>query len=120
MQSRDWTGICGCFSYSAGQVAGVSLNRTEQRLFDYVERHPEERHFWFGKVQRIAGELPDPHAAATRLEVELWNYYRERAGVAAELREAAQREGLARTSMKNLAEYLMRLWVAPKLKKKNP
>jgi len=94
----------------------MSLNRTEQRLFDYVERHLEERHYWQNKVQRIAAGNVDPHAAAHQLEAELWHYYRERAGVVAEFKEVAQREGLARTSMKNLAEYLIRLWVAPKPK----
>lgn len=95
----------------------MSLNRTEQRLFDYVERHPEERHFWVNKVQGIVAGTENPHGAATRLEAELWHYYRERSGVVREFQETAQREGLARTSMRNLAEYWLRLWVAPRPKK---
>ena len=32
-------------------------------------------------------------------------------------KDAARHEGLQRTSMKNLAEHLLRLWVAPRPKK---
>jgi len=111
------TGICGCFSTVAKQVGDVSLNRTEQRLFDYVQRHAEERHYWQTKVQSIAAAVGDRHAAASRLDAELCYYHRERSGVVPELRDAAVREGLARTSMKNLAEYLLRLWAPPPLKR---
>ena len=98
----------------------MSLNRTEQRVFDYVRGHPEERQYWQNKVQSIAGGVEDPHAATLRLEVELWHYYKERSGVVPELREAAAREGLARTSLKNLAEHMLRLWVALRPKKSAP
>ena len=96
----------------------MSLNRTEQRVFDYVLGHPEERQYWQNKVQSIAAEVTDPHAAAARIEVELWYYYKERSGVVPAFKEAAQREGMARTSMKNLSEHLLRQWVAPKPKRK--
>ena len=98
----------------------MSLNRTEQRLFDYVQRHAEERQYWQTKVQSIAAGEGDRHAAATRLDAELWYYHRERSGVVPELRDAAHREGFARTSMKNLAEYLLRLWAPPPPKKPAP
>jgi hypothetical protein len=111
-----WTGVCGCFSALAGHVGGVSLNRTEQRVFDYILGHPEERQYWQNKVQSIAAGLPDPHAAALRIEAELWRYYTERSGVVPALRDHARHEGPGRTSMKNLAEHLHRLWVAPKPK----
>ena len=52
------------------------------------------------------------------LEKELWNYYVERSAVA-RLSEAVQIEGLQRTSMKNLAELLMRLWMEPRPKERN-
>lgn len=91
----------------------MSLNRTEQRLFDYMLKHAEERQYWQHKVQRIAAGEPDRHAAAHRLDAELWHYHRERIGVVPELRDAAGREGTARTSLKNLAEYLLRLWAPP-------
>ena len=98
----------------------MSLNRSEQRIFDYIGSNPEERHYWQNKVQTIARDVVDPHLAAGRIDAELWNYYRERSGVVPELRAAAQREGSARTSMKNLAEYLLRLWVAPRPKPTAP
>jgi len=112
-----WAGISGCFSGDAEQVGRVSLNRTEQRVFDYIQGHAEERHYWQNKVQSIAAALVEPHAAAHRLESELWHYYKERSAVVRDFRDAVAREGLARTSMKNLAEHFLRLWVAPRPKK---
>lgn len=87
----------------------MSLNRSEQMTFDYVQSQPEERRFWIDKV-RAAGALADPHAAAVRLEADLWEYYRERASVVPNFRAVAAREGMARVSMRNLAEHLLRLW----------
>ena len=110
-----WTGVCGCFSALAGHVGGVSLNRTELRVFDYIQGHPEERQYWQNKVQSIAAG-GDTHVAASRLEGELWHYYKERSAVVPAIRDAVAREGLARTSMKNLAEHFLRLWVAPRPK----
>jgi hypothetical protein len=95
----------------------MSLNRSEQRLFDYVQAHPEERHHWEAKVRNIDAAMRDPHAAANRLESELWRYYQERNSVVPALREVALREGMQKTSMKNLAEYLLRLWAPPRIKK---
>jgi hypothetical protein len=43
----------------------------------------------------------------------------ERSGVVPAFREAIAHEGAQRTSMKNLAELALRLWVEPK-PKKNP
>jgi hypothetical protein len=96
----------------------MSLNRSEQRVFDYLQGHPEERHFWQSKVQTVCRTINDDHAAATRLDAELWRYYEERSGVAEPFKSAARQEGLKRTSMKNLAELLIRLWIEPKPKKK--
>lgn len=98
----------------------MSLNRNEQRVFDYIQSHAEERQYWLGKVQNFDAAIPDPHVAATKLETELWRYYQERSEVVREFREVAQREGLQRTSMRNLAEYLLRLWSPPKAKKSAP
>ena len=92
----------------------MSLNRSEQMLCDYVESHPEEKQFWVEKVTARAKEERDPHVAAAQLAEELWLYFEERSRVAAPFVTVAQREGLRRTSMKNLAEYWLRLWVAPK------
>jgi hypothetical protein len=96
----------------------VSLNPAEQRVFDYLQTRPDEGRFWREKVRTI-GALPDsPEAIATRLERELWGYYQERSSTASPFREAAQREGKARVSMRNLAELLLRLWTEPRAKKK--
>lgn len=96
----------------------MSLNRCEQRIFDYWQRHRDERQFWQDKVQSVARSSVDDHAAAARLEPELWRYYTERSAVAAPFRDAVRHEGLQRTSMKNLAELLLRLWTEPRPKKK--
>ncbi|MSU24209.1 MAG: hypothetical protein EXS32_10355 [Opitutus sp.] len=96
----------------------MSLNRCEQRVFDYWQNHRDERQFWQEKVRGVAKTVPDEPAAVVRLEGELWRYYEERSAVAAPFREAAQLEGLRRTSMKNLAELLLRLWVEPRPAKK--
>jgi hypothetical protein len=96
----------------------MSLNRSEQRIFDYVQGHPDERHFWVAKVQSVCSRSGGDAAAVAQLEVELWLYYKERCGVVPSFQEAARSEGLHRTSMKNLAELLLRLWVEPRPKKK--
>ena len=96
----------------------MSLNRCEQRVFDYLQRHPDERHYWQGKFQRVAKAASDEHIAVEQLEPELWRYYAERSAVAAPFKEAVQHEGLHRTSMKNLTELLIRLWMEPRPKKK--
>ena len=98
----------------------MSLNRCEQRVFDYWERHRDERQFWVEKVRGAVKITPDPHGAATQLDAELWRYYLERSGVVKEFREAVGHEGAQRTSMKNLAELLIRLWTEPRPKKKSP
>jgi hypothetical protein len=98
----------------------VSLNRSEQITFDYLQGHPEERRHWQDKVQGAVKAAPDEHAAALRLEGDLWAYYVERSGVAEPFRGLAAREGLGRMSMRNLADHLIRLWTAPRPKKKPP
>jgi hypothetical protein len=93
----------------------MSLNRSEQRVFDYLQSQVDERHFWIAKVQKTSRACGESSAEAARvLENDLWAYYLERSGVVKAFRDAAQREGLQRTSMKNLAELLLRLWVEPK------
>lgn len=97
----------------------MSLNRCEQRVFDYLQRHPDERHYWQGKFQRVAKATSDERIAIEQLEPDLWRYYEERSLVAEPFKEAAKHEGLRRTSMKNLTELLARLWLeqVPKAKK---
>jgi hypothetical protein len=96
----------------------VSLNRSEQRVYDYLQGHPEERHYWISKVQIVCRNLPDAHQAAARIEMDLWRYYEERSAVVSPFKEAAKVEGLRRTSMRNLSELLIRLWIEPRPKKK--
>lgn len=99
-------------------MTGVSLNRSEQMIFDYLEVNPDERHFWKEKVQAAEKNAPDVHEVSRYLETELWAYLVERSAVVSPFREEAAREGLPRTSMQNLADHLLRLWTAPRAKKK--
>ncbi|MEY3774631.1 MAG: hypothetical protein RLZZ129_1411 [Verrucomicrobiota bacterium] len=96
----------------------MSLNRAEQMIFDYLRQHPDERQHWETKVRAAAKSAPDDQVAAAGLQGELWRYYLERSEVVAAFREAVQREGRQRTSMRNLAEYLIRLWTPPRPKRK--
>ena len=97
----------------------MSLNRCEQRVYDYLQRHPDERHYWQGKFQRLSKAAEDERIAIEQLEPELWRYYAERSTVVSSFKEAVATEGISRTSMKNLAELLMRLWTEPRPKKKS-
>ena len=120
MQGRGWYRFCDCFSESGAHVGKMSLNQCEQRVFDYLQSHPDERHYWQGKFQRLAKQANEERIAIEQVEPELWHYYKERSAVASPFKEAAAVEGLRRISMKNLAELLMRLWVEPRPKKKQP
>jgi hypothetical protein len=95
----------------------MSLNRTEQMVLDYLQSHSEERHYWLEKVRRTSASSADEHEIASSLERDLWSYFEERSAVAEPFKGVARREGIKRTSMRNLAEYLLRLW-APRAKKK--
>jgi hypothetical protein len=100
-------------------VSAVSLNRCEQRIFDYLQAQPEERRHWQRKIQTAAKEGSAANAVS-RLEGELWRYYLERSAVATPFRDAARHEGLHRTSMRNLAELLIRLWTEPPARARPP
>lgn len=112
-----FTRLCGCYSGLSLQVAGMSLNPSEQMVFDYVQSHPEERQYWIEKVRKTCRQSADDHGAVLVLEPELWRYFEERSAVASPFREVAQRQGVRRTSMKNLAEHWVRLWTPPRAKK---
>ena len=120
LQRRRKPGFAVVSRTARNSLARVSLNRCEQRLFDYLHAHKEERHFWQGKLHVAVKESDDQHIAAVRLESELWRYYVERSEVAAPFKEAVRHEGLRRTSMRNLAELLIRLWTEPRPKKRPP
>ncbi|MCX6956383.1 MAG: hypothetical protein NTV51_29970 [Verrucomicrobia bacterium] len=96
----------------------MSLNRSEQRIFDYWQGHRGERQFWEDKVRALAKSVPDEHVAAAKLDTELWRYYEERCGVVPAFKDAVRHEGMQRISMKNLAELILRLWLEPRPKKK--
>lgn len=117
-QRRRRTGFAVVLGGTARRVMAVSLNRCEQRLYDYLLAHKEERHFWQGKLQGLVKASADEHVASVVLEAELWRYYVERSEVAAPFRDAVRQEGLRRTSMRNLAELLIRLWTEPRPKRK--
>lgn len=113
-------GFSVVFGGTGRRVGGVSLNRSEQQLYDYVQKSPEERRHWEYKTRILAANTPDVHEAARLLDAELWQYYLERAGVLPEFKRAVQREGTRRISMKNLAEYLLRLWGPVRVAKRPP
>ncbi|GAB5561444.1 MAG: hypothetical protein SynsKO_30910 [Synoicihabitans sp.] len=96
----------------------MSLNRNEQLVCDYVDENPEELRYWQDKVKAVVAEERDRHVAAGLLAESLSDYFGERASVVAVFRELAEGEGVRPTSLKNLAEYWIRLWAPPPPKKK--
>lgn len=95
----------------------MSLNRCEQTLYDYVKGHAEERQHWQHKVRAILADLVEAPRAVDRIDSELWRYYEERSAVVPSFGGTERVGGLRRTSMKNLAELLIRLWTEPKPRK---
>ena len=95
----------------------MSLNRFEQAIFEYLQSHPEEGRHWENKVAARAarGEL-----RASVLVEELDDYVRERAVHTEPFRGWAARGGVQRSSLLNLAEYLIRRWGPPVTKRKPP
>jgi hypothetical protein len=87
----------------------MSLNRYEQTLFDYWEKHPDERRHWHAKVTEATRAASEPGAVARGLERELWDHFVERAPHVPALR-AIGAVGLRRVSLLNLAEHIIRLW----------
>eukprot|EP01035_Chromulina_nebulosa_P034047 gene34047-45638_t len=68
MQRRGDARICSCFSSEATHGGGMSLNRCEQRIFDYWQGHVSERQFWQEKVRGLAKSTGDDFIAAARLD----------------------------------------------------
>ena len=92
----------------------MSLNRHEQAVFDYWDKHIDERRHWQAKVAGLThGPAPDARA----LERELWDYFVERIPHVAGLREL-HAGGPRRVSLLNLAEHVIRLWGPPPKPKK--
>jgi hypothetical protein len=95
----------------------MSLNRYEQTLYDYVKGHADERQHWQHKVRAILADSAEIPGAVARIDSELWRYYEERSSVVPAFGGTERAAGLRRTSMKNLAELLIRLWTEPKPRK---
>ena len=95
----------------------MSLNRSEQMLYDYVQANKDERQHLQHKVQAIVAGSAEIPGAVARIDSELWRYYMERSSVTPAFVAAARVYGLKRTSMKNLAELLVRMWTESKPKK---
>jgi len=91
----------------------MALNHTEQRLFDYIQKNLEERHFWEQKVRALAAAHNDDFASGAALDVEIRSYVIERVRVVKSLSDMP-----VGISMRNLAEYLLRVWAPPRPKKK--
>jgi hypothetical protein len=87
----------------------MSLNKYEQTLFDYIDRHAEERRYWHAKIQEATRCSGDRGCVARDLEREMWDYYRERSQQVPVLRDLNS-DGLKRVSLLNLTEYLLRVW----------
>jgi hypothetical protein len=119
MQCHDKPRVYHCSLQFPEHVGAVSLNRSEQILYDYVQGQRDERHYWQTKVQSFVRESMEISAAVARLDSELWRYYLERSEVVPTLVADARAHGVKRTSMKNLAEYLVRIWAPPPPKKPN-
>lgn len=94
----------------------MSLNRTEAQLFDYLQRHPEERQFILYKVRECA-KAPSNDQAANLLTDELSQYYKERCQVVGDFSSAPLLAGAAKLSLRNLSEYLLRVWGPVRSKK---
>lgn len=92
----------------------MSLNRYEQAVFDYLQTHPEELRHWENKVAGRAARGTLPAAA---LADELFDYVRERGAHTEPFRGWLERGGVPRSSLLNLAEYLLRIWGPPVTKK---
>ena len=109
--------VCSCYYGRWLHRGGVSLNRREQQLFEYIGANRDERQFWEYKVRGFDAKLSDRSEAAHLIERELWRYYVERSAVVPQFKQLVEREGLCRVSMRNLAEYLLRVWGAPRAKR---
>jgi len=91
----------------------MALNQIEQRLFDYMQRNLDERLFWEQKVRALAAAHADDFAAGAAIDAEIRAYVIERVGVVKTLSDMP-----AGISMRNLAEYLLRVWAPSRPKKK--
>ncbi len=99
---------------------GMSLNRSEQIVFDYLKAHHDERQYWQDKVRSFVTGNSDFANAVLRIDSELWRYYLERSSVIPGFDALSGSAPVRRLSMKNLAELLVRLWTDPKPRRTPP
>ncbi len=99
----------------------MSLNASEQMVFDYLRANPDEESFWRHKLGRLAAEGTDEHAISMAVAEALGEYYEERASVLPHFREdRARSRSDRRVSMRNLADHLIRLWTESRRKQPRP
>ena len=96
----------------------MSLNRSEQLLYDYVRTTAMRDTTWH-KVRAIVAGAHGAAQGGNQLDSELWRYLEERSA-GSRLFAAVPLRAPERTSMKNLAEYLVRLWTQPRPAKPAP
>lgn len=96
----------------------MSLNRSAQIIYDYIRSHPDEDRHWREKAGLIATQSPDHHIAASTIVSSLRDYCEERAGSLSQFRDLRQIGGFDRSTLRPLAELLVRLWGPPPKKKK--
>ncbi len=96
----------------------MSLNRYEQMLLDYVQSHPDEKHYWKERVLEI-DKLPLlREQIVIELNGQLWSYFEERSRHESPFKDIVMHEGSGKISMLNLSEYLLATWTPPKPQKK--
>ncbi len=89
--------------------AGVSLNRYEQLLLDYIQSQPDESDFWEVQVKALQDSHPAHLARVHELNRLLWAYFVERGGSVPSFAEITG-TGDTAISMRNLAEFLIERW----------
>lgn len=87
----------------------MSLNRIEEQLYGYLQRHPEERQYIIYKVHECAQAASHEQAASLLIE-ELSAYYNERCYAVSDFASTSTPGGAPKMSLRNLAEYLLRTW----------
>lgn len=105
--------VCLYLGPPTTDFSGVSLNRYEQLLLDYVQSHPDESDYWEVQVRALEDSHPAHLTRVHELNRLLWAYFVERGGSVPQFGDIFNREGDAVISMRNLAEYLIERWTPP-------
>lgn len=102
--------VCLYLDRLTPDFAGVSLNRYEQLLLDYVQVNPDECDYWEVQVRALQDSHPAHLDRVLELNRLLWAYFIERGGSVPPFVDILSREGDAVISMRNLAEFLIERW----------